>query len=195
MAITTYVINRDDRPERLRDTIEELRNAGMNAKRFPAIIDKPGWKGCRDSHLAVMELCRNEKYFMIFEDDIEFLTEPSAVMIKAIEQLPKDWDMLYLGLSPQKPQERYSENLFKVNGAYCTHAILWNNRFGGALKYILLNKVDILKIDVYLSAVIHPKFNCFATYPMIVTQKQTKSDCCSKSDLSTLVKNYNKYCV
>lgn len=195
--MTTYVINRKDRPQRLRDTIEELRKIGLNAKRFDAIIDdKHGWKGCRDSHLAVMELCRNEKYFMVLEDDVHFLHEPSEIIIKCMEQIPPDWDMLYLGCSPQRPQERYSDNLFRVNSAWCLHAVIWNNRFNGAMKYMLQHKEDIAKIDVYLSAVIHPKFNCFVTYPLVATQRVTnQSDTCTRSDVTTIEKNYQKYCI
>ena len=191
-----YVINRDDRPQRLSDTIEELRKAGLNAKRFKAIINKRGWKGCRDSHLAVMELCKKETYFMVFEDDVKFLGRVTEPVYNAMKQLPDDWDMLYLGCSPQKPQERYSENLFRVDKAWCLHAVIWHNRVDGAVEYMLNHRSGIPKIDVYLSEVIHPRFNCFTIYPMLATQRVTnQSDTCLRSDVLTIENNYTKYCV
>ena len=192
----TYVINRSDRPQRLRDTIEELKRVDLNAKRFSAIINKRGWKGARDSHLAVMELCKDENMFMVLEDDVKFLSPPNGLIDTAMRQLPDDWDMLYLGCSPQKPQERYSDNLFRVNHAWCLHAVIWHNREGGAMEYMLNHRGDINKIDVYLSEVIHPLFNCFTIFPMVATQRVTgESDTCHRSDVSTIEINYTKYCV
>jgi hypothetical protein len=193
----TYVINRSDRPDRLHDIRIELENQGMNAHLFPAIIDKVGYKGCRDSHLAIMEKCRNETMFMILEDDAEFLlpkTMTELVIKGALEQLPSDWDALYLGASPQEPQEGYSTNLFRLRNAKTTHAIIWHNHSGSALQYILAHKSDIGKTDRYLYEVIMPKFQVYCTYPMLVTQKQSASNVSKKSDCSTILTNYNLYC-
>jgi hypothetical protein len=128
------------------------------------------------------------------EDDVQFL-QPLDALYKSIAQLPEDWDCLYLGASPQEPQERYSKNLFRLKNAWCTHAILWHPRDSGAVGYILGHKGDIQKIDVFMADVIMPEFNCFITYPMVATQKQTQSDTCKRSDVSTILKNYNKFCV
>ena len=192
--MVAYVINRNDRPQRLRDTIEELKKANLNAKRFKAIINKKGWKGCRDSHIAVMELCKDENMFMVLEDDVKFLCPPNDLIDIAMEQLPEDWDMLYLGCSPQKPQERYSENLFRVDHAWCLHAVIWHNRVGGAVEWIIAHKSGIPKIDVYISDIIHPRFNCFTIFPMVATQRVTnQSDTCLRSDVLTITNNYQKY--
>lgn len=186
-----YVINREDRPERLGYI------GWPDANIFNAIITKPGWKGCRDSHLAIMNKCKNENEFFIFEDDVDFLwNSPNFCNYfwNMISELPEDWDCLSLGLSPQEPFERYSEHLFKIGKAWCLHATMWNNREGGAVEYILTHKEEIGKIDVFLSEKVYPNFNCFVGYPILCTQKQFPSDTCGKSDVSTIVKNYNKYC-
>ena len=109
-------------------------------------------------------------------------------------QLPSKWDCLYLGASPKEPQVRYSDNLFRLNNAHVTHAIIWHNRKDGAVDYILEHRNEINKIDDYFAKVIQPRFNCFVIYPMLCTQKQTKSDTCGRSDVSTIVNNYNRYC-
>jgi len=192
-----YCINLDRRPDRWVVVREELNSHGFNLTRFSAIDTKPGWKGCRDSHLAILEQAKNEVAFMVFEDDVHFLYDKDTtdlVLNKALQQIPSDWDCLFLGASPQQPQERYSDNLFRLKNAYTTHAILWHTRPNGAIEYILKNKDRINKIDVFFSSEIFTTFNCYLVYPLLVTQRQTQSDCCKRSDLSTIVRNYNLYC-
>ena len=189
-----FIINRADRPERLAHAREELQRNGLNAHRIEASIETHGWKGCRDSHLRILEENNNERYFIIIEDDLQILDGFHQTMVNAINELPADWDMLYLGANPCKEQEIYSPYLYRLNGAYCTHAIVWHPRPNGALEYVLEHKDEILKIDVFFSNVLMPKFNVFLTKPMIVTQKQFQSDTCQRSDVSKIQENYNKYC-
>ncbi len=192
--MSIYIINRDDRPERYAHAKAELLAHRMDAIRFPAIITKPGWMGCRDSHLAIMDKCKEEKEFFILEDDILILDVPNYYPI-AYSELPEDWDALYLGASPKEPQEWYSTHLYKLKNAHTTHAIVWHNRTNGAVEYILSHKHHIKKIDDYFATVIQPKFNCFVISPMMITQKQFSSDTCKKSDVSTIHANYLKFCV
>jgi GR25 family glycosyltransferase involved in LPS biosynthesis len=187
----TYVINLDKRADRWIVVREHLAELGFKVTRFTAI--EGGWRGCRDSHLGVMELCKDEDRFLIFEDDVLFLEDVNYINT-AMMQLPPFWDCLFLGASPQEPQERYLDNLFRISNSKCTHATIWHNRENGAIEYILSHKEDILKIDDYLSEIIFPNFNCFLIYPLLVTQRQTQSDTCGRSDISTIVKNYNKFC-
>ena len=188
----TIVINREDRPERLAATKEQLDRFGIEFEVFPAVIG--GWKGCRLSHLGVLEKYINEDRILIFEDDIHFLQYPQQALEKAFNELPEDWDLLYLGISPLKKYERYSEHLFKVNGGYTTHAILYNNRDDSVIEYILRHRDNVIKWDLFLSNVIHPLFKCFCIYPMTVTQRRERSDTCKYADVSSILRNYQKYC-
>ena len=62
------------------------------------------------------------------------------------------------------------------------------------MEYMLNHRGDINKIDVYLSEVIHPIFNCFTIYPLMATQRVTnQSDTCKRSDVLTITNNYQKY--
>ena len=157
-----------------------------------AFDEKPGWVGCKKSHLYILRES-SERIFAVYEDDVQFLLGEKDIRI-AMDELPEDWDMLYLGASPQEPFYRYSPHLFKMGMSWTTHAIIWNRRQGGAIEYILQHEDEIGKIDVFLSEQVHPKFNCFLVSPLICTQKQTQSDCCKRSDLSSIVRNYNRYC-
>jgi GR25 family glycosyltransferase involved in LPS biosynthesis len=161
--------------------------------RFSAIETRLGWQGCRNSHLAILELCGCESSFLILEDDVMFLSDYYSNYLNAISELPFDWDMLSLGASPQESFERYSDHLFKMGKALCAHAILWHNRNGGAVEYILSHKNDIKKIDVFFAEQIYKNFNCYLIYPLLCTQKQFPSDTCIKSDVSIIQKNYLKF--
>lgn len=192
--MTTYLINREDRPQRLAHAREQLQTQNLNAHVFKAIVGSPGWKGCATSHLSIMERCRNEETFTVFEDDVLFLGDYHSAVELAMEELPHNWDLLSLGCSPQEPFERYSEHLFKMGKSFTTHAIIWHTRYNGAVEHILSHKRDIKKIDVFFSEFVYPNFNCFVSYPLLVTQAQFKSDTCTRSDVSTIEKNFNKYC-
>ena len=186
-------INREDRPERLAQSQKQFDKYGMNVEIFSAIIASPGWKGCRDSHLAVLEKYRDIKFILIFEDDVLFLDDPMLSIARVIGELPPDWDMLYLGISPTQKYKRHSNHLFKVNGGYTTHAILWNNKEHGIVDYVLSHRDQILKIDVFASAVLHKIFGCYVIYPLLCTQRQEQSDTCKRSDASSIKRNYNRF--
>jgi len=191
MLTKAHVINLDRRKDRWDVVSKHLTEQRIDFVRFPAIDNK--WMGCRDSHLAIMEQCKNDDQFLILEDDVEFL-HTNNLLLLSLFQLPSDWDALYFGASPKEPQKWYSDNLFKLKTAHVTHAILWHNRKGGAVEYILSHREEIKKIDDYIATVIQPKFNCFVTFPMLATQRQTKSDTCQNVNVSTILTNYNKFC-
>lgn len=191
----SYVINLDRRVERWQYVREHLASLGIRVIRFSAIDTKPGWAGCRESHLRIMELCKDEEVFTIYEDDVKFVGSPDSIE-PIMSQLPPDWDCLYLGASPKEPQERYSDSLFRLKNAHVTHAIIWHNRKDGAIEYILSHKHHIRKWDDYLATVIQPMFNCFVVYPLVATQETIgNSDTCTRSDLTTIIKNYNEFCI
>lgn len=187
------VINLDRRPERWERSEKELTSLGFNPTRFCAF--EGGWRGCRDSHLKILSDNMDKDIITIFEDDTDALiVNPLQYTYLTMGELPDDWDALYLGTSPQEPFEWYSPKLWRMGRAFCTHATIWHNRKGGAVEYILENSDKAGKVDLFFSEYIYPRFNCFLTNPMIFTQYQSQSDCCTRSDLSTLVKNYNLYC-
>jgi GR25 family glycosyltransferase involved in LPS biosynthesis len=192
-----FLINRDDRPERLSEARAELERQGLNAHRFSAIITSPGWVGCRLSHIALLESNKDKPFFTILEDDVMFVENLHDHIANVIMEMSPDWDALFLGASPQEPQERYSEHLYKLSKAWCMHAVMWHPRKGGAVEAILKanEKREIGKIDVFMSEKIMPHYNIFLTRPLICTQRQYKSDTCGRSDTSTIITNYNKYCL
>jgi hypothetical protein len=190
-----YVINLDRRPDKWAYMRCELERVGIRVTRFPAFDTKPGWKGCGQSHIAIMEQCKNDKYVTIFEDDVVFLKDnPKDIIEKVMLQLPYNWDYISWGISPQEKLSRYSENLFVLDKkAWCMHAYTINNN-NGLIDFILDNRNDIGKIDVFMSDRVYPIYNCFLAYPILCGQVQSKSDTCTRSDVNTIITNYNKFC-
>lgn len=192
--LPAFCINLERRKDRRQLMEKEFAKVGLSPTFINGADIKPGWVGCRESHLAILDDAWLGDVFVVFEDDVQFLQDLSIVD-KALSQLPEDWDMLYLGASPKQPQVRYSDNLIRLNNAHVTHAIIWHYREGGALEYILDHANEVKKIDDYFATVIQPKFNCFVTYPMAATQTSAggNSDTCKYVDLSSIVRYYNKH--
>ena len=60
----TYVINLDRRSDKWAWVRERIAEQGIKIIRFTAIDTKPGWIGCRESHLDIMVKCYGEKEFI-----------------------------------------------------------------------------------------------------------------------------------
>lgn len=67
-------INLEKRPDRNIRMKEMLKSFGDKVLRFNAIEDSPGYLGCSQSHIAVLEMAiaNNWKNVLIFEDDVEW---------------------------------------------------------------------------------------------------------------------------
>jgi len=182
-----YLINLDKRKDKLETVTKELHRVGIkNWIRYPAIDMPDGHRGCTESHMHVLNMAPNTGTFFVMEDDIKFL-QPLSVLRKAMGQLPDDWDCLFLGATLTEPQERYSDNLFRLTSGWTTHGVLWNNR-NGVKDYALNNLKDSdRKIDVYYNRTIKQKFNCFVTFPMVATQTQGFSDTMKNITINTLM--------
>ena len=185
-----YCINLPERPERW----DEFRKQKIpfEVQRFDAIRDNPGWKGCTKSHLKVFQEI-TEYPCIVFEDDCLMLHD-WAMVEQCMIQLPADWDMLYLGATLNEKLEPYSKNLYRIKNAWTTHAIIYNSN--KVPEFILSNKSNIKKIDVFITENVLPIFQCFITYPLIATQRPGISDVLRKStftDYKIITDNYEKY--
>ncbi len=170
-----YCINLPERPERWHQVSDEFKRVGIaGVERFNAIKLSPGFHGCRESHLAVLDLCKGLNRFTIFEDDVKFTCDPFEILAKTEKQLPPEWDMLYLGAHLMAPIERHSDNLYRIKNGYCTHAMIINNP--AITDLILANREGMRKIDVFYQTVIQEQFRCFITFPMVATQADSYSD-------------------
>jgi GR25 family glycosyltransferase involved in LPS biosynthesis len=182
------VINLDSRPERM---VKFAKN------KFPFVVERfsafnGGENGCTSSHLNVIK-SHTEFPFVVFEDDCVML-EPWEMVKDAMEQLPFDWDALWLGATLTRQLKRYSRNLFRLNRAYCLHAVIYNTQ--RMVDYILHNHntQSGRNLDIFYYHQVQQMFNCFITYPIMATQSEGISDIANKETGSWIItKSYNKY--
>jgi len=175
-------INLKHRTDRFERTLKEffLLPFDFNVERIDAFYMNPGWEGCKYSHLYAIEKCKNDEVIFIVEDDVKFILKNSIVLKSAINQLPPDWEILYLGVNFMSAKfeqklKLYSPNLVQVTQGYGCYAYIINNTNGLAGE-ILRNRENMRKIDVFYETTIQPRGKCFAIYPMLATCYDSFSD-------------------
>ena len=168
-----HVINLDSRPDRLEQF--KTNDFPFDVERFSGVICERGEDGCTNSHLTLLRKNRNNTPFIIFEDDC-MLLEPWTTVEKAMSQLPEDWDALYLGATVRTPLSKYSDNLYRLKKGWTTHAIIYNSK--RIIDYILNkhNTPSGINLDVFLNKEVQKRFNCFITYPLVATQRNSFSN-------------------
>ena len=184
-----YCINLAHRTDKWIETQIECEQIGLDVVRYDAIYDDNGWEGCRKSHLAI--LAQAQPPFIILEDDVKFLGNMKDIH-RCMDDLPQDWDMLYLGANLQAPIDRYSEHLYRLKYAYATHAIIYNTQ--RVIDYILEHDAGGRKIDVFYAEKVMEQFNVYATRPMLATQRPSLTDISQHYQYYThLEEGYSKF--
>jgi len=182
-----FCINLKERPERYADFVKQ--SLPFPVERHEAVKDPIGWYGCRVSYLQVLKKCNGLSFIM--EDDCLFLKDWTFIS-SVMDQLPSDWDLLYLGATLNEPLKKYSENLYLITQGWTTHAILYNGR--KVPDYILSMESHIRKIDVFIANEVQTKFKCFITYPLTATQRPSYSDIIRRDqDYAVITERYNLY--
>ena len=135
----------------------------------------PGHYGCLQSHLAVLKSARknNAPNILIFEDDCIFDAEFNQEFRRYINQLPGDWDMLFLGGRHFEDPIQVSENIAKAKMTYLTHAYALNHSTYDVL--IELCELGRGAIDDYTAA-LQKDFNCYCFMPDLIRQERIDSD-------------------
>ena len=132
-----------------------------------------GWIGNRNSHAQLLARSKPSDFpVLIMEDDCEVI-EPWEVVEEAMRELPKDWDMLYLGASMKGKLTKYSEHLYKLKKGWTTHAIIYSEKVA---QYILNHYIAWEKLDEFYVKELQEKFNCYMVRPMAATQSDSDSD-------------------
>jgi GR25 family glycosyltransferase involved in LPS biosynthesis len=119
--------------------------------------------------------------FCIFEDDIAFDSR-WKYLEEACNQLPKDWDLLYLGANItgmdttnwQMPMKA-TANLFRLFNAWMTHAIVYSNKMA---RWVLdnFNPDEFPVYDEWLRVKAMPAREVYIINPMICYQVPGFSD-------------------
>lgn len=112
------------------------------------------------------------------EDDCQF--RELGHLGAALKQLPADWDILYFGANLllwgegfQIPPERFSEHLFRVYGAWTSHAVAFSRR---PIPLLLERQPGYSSqmFDQHMSDQL-PNLNAFIVAPMVAYQRHHPS--------------------
>jgi hypothetical protein len=111
---------------------------------------------------------------MFFEDDFELTPGWEDVFVKAYNDLPQRWDMLYLGCNLTSHPKRITDSLARVMGAWLMHATLIRASFiDFILMYYNPSKVRIID-EWYRQQAPYREF--YMTMPQISYQRPDYSD-------------------
>lgn len=180
-----YYINLDTRLDRLESINKQLFNNKIIATRFSAICPtssdqktkiNAGEIGCLMSHLKIMQDVVDKNYSVacILEDDIVFKEFFSILFSRFIENIPSNWDMLYLCGNNFCGLNKINECVFKTRGTLTTCAyIITKNMCEKVIDYIG-NNFD-KPIDSYL-AELHKQTNTYVAVPSLAYQMSDYSD-------------------
>lgn len=192
-----YCINLDERPDRWEQALTQFKKVGIkNVERFSAVKHEKGAIGCRESHLNIIQKSKEEKLnnVLIFEDDVLFIEENIPLITKTLEDLKKvDWDLFYLGatIDPNVGfMNKITDNLFKTNFAYTTHAYAINHSVFDKI----LNEAPYHPIiDVFYCRNIVPIGKSLIMNPMVAIQQEGYSNIEKhQADYGWMVEFFNK---
>ena len=145
-----YLINLDDKIQRLNDSITELGKLDIKPIRFDAVRHENGLIGCGLSHLGVLNLAKlkNHEYVLVCEDDNLILNVDEVK--KSINQFLIDnleWDVLLLSANNFRPFNKTSDCYIKVKNAQCTNAYIVRRHYYDTL--IQIWESAIMKLSQY----------------------------------------------
>ena len=173
-----YVINLPHRLDRRQEMNEELGRHGIPFTIFEATLDDNGIKGLVETMKRFFRhaLSKKQSNVMVLEDDAHFMVNnPVQFLAEVLPQLPKDYQLFYLGLNLLERPIRMSDNILKVRDAYSTHAICYSAE-GMRACLEMLEVVPLMPYDIFMRQEIIPRNAAYCTFPMMATQRESYSD-------------------
>lgn len=146
-------------------------------------------RACLNSHARALEHAQSLDlpFFLLMEDDAVWNPKHAKSVSRYLENLPEDFDMLYLGAWMVNWNE-YADNLRKSDWTMLTHSIFINSRcLNRLINHLKENQQGERPVD-YLYADLHRELKVYVCVPSIHIQSSTFSDIEQKIlDFSALV--------
>ncbi len=172
-------LTQKDRPDRGIMFEQECEKHGIKSELFYAIKDiDPKISFCKSQHrMLECLLTQPGDKFLCLEDDVEFQNMEKFEQV--IQQLPDDWEMLYLGANVKPypefiPAEYYSPNLRVIKSAFCTHAVAYRRSLVEEIVRTYEYKEGQL-FDTWLDIHILKTRPVYISCPMLAIQKPVNS--------------------
>lgn len=182
-----YIINLDKRVDRWVSIENQLQKLNIiEYKRYSAIDGTQLINNFGSPHIEIGNLALSMTTINILKEAKElqleniFIFEDDAMCERSdfdldlyMKEVPDNWDMLYFGANHIVKPTRISDNVVKINLAYCAHAFAIHNRMYDTI-INGLSKFDKHN-DVFFSQ-LHSRSNSYAIYPNVFTQTPSLSD-------------------
>ena len=132
-----YVLNVKENTERLAQFTENYPSCLPEFQVWEALtgedVVKPDWWQSSSNRWSLVENYINilsedtDEDILIFEDDCTFAEDFEEKYTAFLEEVPDNWDMLYLGAQHIAIPEQVSDNVLKLVNSVCGHAVIYKN--------------------------------------------------------------------
>jgi GR25 family glycosyltransferase involved in LPS biosynthesis len=184
-----YCINLDRRLDRWSLVSDEFKKINCDVVRFSAvdgnIIKKPNDNnhindaefGCLMSHYKILKdiISSDGDLFLILEDDVVFKDNFNELFLQFYNQLPNDWDMVYISGNNTKPIEKITDNIYKTNSTLALHSYFIKKETAVKLKKLIEAAPVLLPIDT-LYIQYQKTANVYVFRPHLTKQRPGYSD-------------------
>ena len=168
-------MNLDRRPDRWEAVTKEFDRVGLEVERFRACVNEENrFLGYNETYHGILSKYQKGGTVLVLEDDVMF--KSLAHMPRALNELPPDWDVLYLGANLNGTvQMHYSSALRYIRNSLMSHAIAYSEKM---VDYIVDNfdPGSFPIYDEWMRINIQDKFKCFVVAPMVAWQRPGYSD-------------------
>lgn len=183
-AVNGYQIS-DDAPIQIKNKTFTFKD--LYSRMNGTVKQKKARVGCYLSHLSALKKARDENLesVLIIEDDAIFPQSDRGreSFKQSMEELPNNWDILFLGVEHDRKPVRYSTHLDRALSVTCLHAYAVHRRCFDQLiddlEEAILNENDpLLPVDEVVSEQIEKnRYQVFAPHTLIAYQRDgLKSD-------------------
>jgi hypothetical protein len=175
-----YCINLNNRLDRWENCIEEFSKYGVAVERFSAStsndIAEPytvnsGEAGLILTHKRIFQNAIDHGYssILILEDDVEFAEN----FEEYLEQIPEDWDVIFLGGNHLRGIGDYvNGRIYRAYQTYACHAVGFNSK---QFTYLKDNIGYELPVDVTYANILD-NMNSYVFKPVLAWQRPGWSD-------------------
>lgn len=199
-----FCINLDRRTDRWEECLIEFAKHNLDVKRFSAVDGislsrlpglTKGEVGAIHSHREVLQFAKNSKFgnVLILEDDVQFHDDINQMFFTFINEIPKDWDIIFFGANHsenniwmREPLIKVSDHVYKIIRSYANHCYVVKNTAYDKLINALSREDkpnDVLVSDV------QKELNCYLFRPHLAWQRPSYSDLQEKFTDYSFLKN------